>query len=207
MMRTATASALLFCLAPALACGGGRKVLVPPRLELAPYGRVGLATFTVENAKGELEELATRRFAEELLAAQAGFEVLELGEQERLLAEAGADRLDPDAIRAIGAEHGIPALFVGHLVVSGLKPSASLVRYPEVRAEVSVSIAVRLVSTDGGGTLWRSSARAAGTVAALVLTGDVPSFAARDPDEAYGGLVDHLVHQLTHDFRPTYRKL
>ena len=34
-------------------CGGGRRsVLLPPRLDLQPYGRLGLVTFTVENAKG-----------------------------------------------------------------------------------------------------------------------------------------------------------
>ena len=47
-------------------------VLVPPRLDLVPYGRVGLVTFTVENAKGTLHEFATRRFEEAVLQAQTG---------------------------------------------------------------------------------------------------------------------------------------
>jgi len=45
------------------------------RLDLQPYGRLGLVTFTVENAKGSLHEFATERFAEDMLAAQPGTEV------------------------------------------------------------------------------------------------------------------------------------
>src|SRR2546425_7532326 len=73
--RSALASILVLL---AAACGGN-KVLVPPRLDLRPYGKLGLVTFTVENAKGSLRQFATERFAEEMLAAQPGIEVLELG--------------------------------------------------------------------------------------------------------------------------------
>ncbi len=185
---------------------GSKKVWVPPRLELAPIGRVGLVTFTIENAKGTLHEFATQRFAEQMLAAQTGFEVMELGESERLVEEVGASRLDGAAIRAIGDAHGLPALFLGHVAVSNVKPRASLAQLPRIGAEVTVSLSVRLVSTESGGTIWRSSARATETIAELALSGDEPFFAAQDPDEAYGHLVDHLVYEVTRDLRPTYRK-
>ena len=85
--------------------------MVPPRLDLEPYRRVGLVQFTVERAKGSLHQLATERFAEELLAAQA-----------------------------LGAERAVPAVLAGHLVVPDVKPSDGLIglRAPFVEAPVSV---------------------------------------------------------------------
>ena len=60
-MRSGGLSAFVVLLVVS-ACGGGRRsVLVPPRLDLQPYGRLGLVTFTVENAKGSLHEFATER--------------------------------------------------------------------------------------------------------------------------------------------------
>ncbi|MGN6393889.1 MAG: hypothetical protein ACTHM9_16800 [Gemmatimonadales bacterium] len=53
---------------------------VPARLQLAPYGRVALVTFTTErSAADSLEAVATRRFAEELLASQTNIELRESG--------------------------------------------------------------------------------------------------------------------------------
>src|SRR5256886_11870073 len=60
-VRCGGLSALLVLLVVS-GCGGGRRsVLLPPRLDLQPYGRLGLVTFTVENAKGSLHEFATER--------------------------------------------------------------------------------------------------------------------------------------------------
>src|SRR2546427_11240673 len=104
--RSALASILVLL---AAACGGN-KVLVPPRLDLRPYGKLGLVTFTVENAKGSLHQFATERFAEEMLAAQPGIEGLELGPLDSELDAARAQRL--------GKERGAAAVFAGHLKVT-----------------------------------------------------------------------------------------
>jgi hypothetical protein len=70
---------LLLILLSAAACGSKRpatqQVLVPPRLDLRQHGRVGLILFTLERAKGDLDAFATRRFSENILAAQPGVEV------------------------------------------------------------------------------------------------------------------------------------
>src|SRR5438445_1252415 len=66
------ASATILTLVAAMGCGGGhtsQTVLVAPRLNLLPYGSVGLVTFSIEKAKGTLNEFATRRFEEYLLEA------------------------------------------------------------------------------------------------------------------------------------------
>jgi len=65
---------------------------------------------------------------------------------------------------------------------------------------------VELRSTKTGGILWRSSASRTEKVGQLTLAGGVPEFSARDPDEAYGHLVNRLVYAVTWDLRSTWVK-
>jgi hypothetical protein len=188
-----------------LAACGGTKVLVPPRLDLVPYGRVALVTFTVDNAKGTLHEFATQRFLEEMLAAQT-VEVLELGEMMWLLDETGRTRYGPTEARFVGEDQGVPLVFVGHLVVSNVKPSASISGIPRVGADVDLSISVRLLSTESGATVWSRSAEGTAMVGEIAFDGGIPSFGGRDPKDAYGDLVDPLIYEITRDLRPTYQR-
>src|SRR2546426_11861080 len=77
-MRRSNGLSLLLVALSSFACGGGaaraprQRVLDPPRLDLRPFGRVGLVLFTVEGARGSLNELATQPFSEYVLAAQPG---------------------------------------------------------------------------------------------------------------------------------------
>jgi hypothetical protein len=186
-----------------VACGG-KYVWVAPRLDLQPHSPVGLVTFTIENAQGSLHEVATQRFAEAAFAGQENIEILELGDAESLLSRIGETELGPRAAQAIGEQHRVPAVFVGHLVVSNVKPSGGLTPFggPRLRATVTVDLIVRLLSTATGGTLWSRSARATETVGEVGLVNGRPVFGAEDPNEAYGRLVDLLVDDVTMDLRP-----
>lgn len=187
------AAALLVATLASAACASHR-VLVPPQLDLVPYGSVGLVTFTIENAKGALSTLVTRRFEEYMLAAQRGIEV-----QEFPTADSGA---------ALGGARGVPVVFLGHLKVSNVKPSGGLLglTLAHVEATISAELSVELRSTRTGGTLWRASAARTEKVGELSLVGGVPEFSARDPNDAYGHLVDRLVHAVTWDLRSTWVK-
>lgn len=193
-------------------CGGAtyvhHRVLLPPNLDLVPYGRVGLVIFTVENAKGSLQEFATRRFEEDALAAQRGIEVLELGPADSVLRRVGQTELGPAAAQALGGARGVPAVFFGHLKVSNVKPSVGLIglTLPLVKATVSAELVVELLSTSSGGTVWRASAAATEEVGELALIGGVPYFSAQNPNDAYGLLVNRLVRAVTYDLRPTWEE-
>ena len=192
------------------ACGGGsHSVLVPPRLDLEPYGRVGLFTFTTDNAKGSLDELATERFSEAALNGQSHIEMLELGTVDTLLQRVGETEFGPAAAQAAGKEHHVPGVFVGHLVVSNVKPSGGLLGIASgfVQATVSVQLSVRLLSTESGGTLWRSSSQASEKVGGLAIVNGEPHFSAKNPNDAYGHLVDQLVYAVTRDLRPTWQRV
>lgn len=192
-MRPSTAVALALA---AVACSSHgpptHRVLVPPALNLIPYGSVGLVTFTVEGAKGTLGEFTTRRFEEYMLGAQKGIEV-----QEFAVADSGV---------ALAGARGVPVVFTGHLKVSNVKPHGGLVGIitAHVEALVSAELAVELRSTKTGGVIWRSSASATEKVGELTIANGIPEFSARDPNEAYGHLVNDLVYDVTWDMRSTW---
>jgi hypothetical protein len=201
-------AALAVCGALALSACGAHYAQVPARLDLQPYGRVALVTFSTEQTNKDLSALATQRFAEALLASQSGVELLELSSADsalQTLAVAG----DAAALaQALGREKHVPAVFLGQLKVSGVKPRGliSAAGALNVRASVSAELTVRLLSTSTGGTVWRSSSVASGTVGRLALAGQLPSVAVRDPNEAYGEVVGELVRDVTRDLRPTWVK-
>jgi hypothetical protein len=208
-VRPAPARALLaVCGTLALSACGAHYAQVPARLDLEPYGRVAVVTFSTEQANKDLSTLATQRFAEALLSSQSGVELLELSSADTAL-QALALAGDASALaQALGREKHVPAVFLGQLKVTGVKPRGliSAAGALNVRASVSAELTVRLLSTSTGGTVWRSSSVADGTVGRLALAGQLPSVAVRDPNEAYGEVVGTLVRNVTRDLRPTWVK-
>ncbi len=203
--RSAATSALVVAL---LVCGcSSHRVLVPPRLDLRPYGSLGLITFSAENAKGSLPQYATDRFSEEILSAQPGVEVLELGPMDTLLARVGEKEPGIATAQELGKQRQVGAVFAGRLKVSNPNPSGGLAGLltPHVEATVRLDLTVRLLSINGA-TLWRSSAWATEKVGQVALVDGQIEFSARDPKEAYGRLVNRLIDLVTQDFWSTWRK-
>jgi hypothetical protein len=199
--------ALALCVTLVLSACASKYSQVPARLELAPYGRIALVTFTAEQPNTGMSSLATQRFAEALLASQTGFELLELGGADSSLKDLSPSSDPAELAQALGKRKNVPAVFVGFLKVSNMKPSGHIDGSGmNVRAGVSAELTVRLLSTSTGGTVWRSSAAANGTVGRINITDRLPSFAIRDKDEAYGEVVSDLVAQVTRDLRPTWVK-
>jgi hypothetical protein len=199
--------ALAVCGTLALSACASKYSQVSPRLDLQPYGRVALVMFTADRESQAMSALATQRFAEALLASQPGVELLEIAASDSVL-KALPPGTDPVVLaQALGKAKDIPAVFVGELKVSGVKPRAKLgISDLNLRASVSAELRVRLLSTRVGGTLWRSSSTASGTVGRVRLAGGLPSVAIRDTDEAYGEIVRTLVADVTADLRPTWVK-
>jgi hypothetical protein len=202
---------VLLALLLATACGGGHRyvpsrVLVPPRLDLRQYGRVGLVVFTIEKAKGDLDQLATTQFSEAVLAAQPGIEVLELGSGEPVRRRLGETEMGAATAQELGAKRRAPVVFIGHLKVSNVTPSGGLrsLSLPHLEANVSAELTVALYATETGGTLWRSSGVASRKIGGLAIVGGEPYFSAKDPNKAYAGLVYDLVDYVTRDLRATW---
>ncbi len=199
--------ALALCGALALSACSSKYAAVPARLDLAPYGRIAIVAFSTEQSNSVMSTLATQRFAEALLRSQSGIELLELDAADSSLKGMTGNADGVALAQALGREKNVPAVFVGHLKVSGVKPRGKLSASGiNVRAAVSAELTVRLLSTKTGGTMWRSSAAANGTVGRIGLSGALPSIAMRDKEEAYGEVVGQLVTDVTRDLRPTWVK-
>ena len=198
-MRLTRVAVCFFILLALFGCGGShrparQRVLLPPTLNLVPHKNIGLFTFSVENAKGNLHEFATQRFEEYVLAAQSGIEMREF------------TRADSSQLFSRSDTSGVPVAFFGHLKISNVKPSGHLTASlsPVMQATVTVELSVWLVNTRTGGVMWRRSSQSTEKVGGVAIIGGTPSFSATDPNDAYGRLVNQLVYNVTYDVRSTW---
>jgi len=206
-MRKLSGVALALIVVAGLACAA-KRVLVPARMDLHPYARIGLVTFTQENAKGDLHQFATERFAENVLSAQPGIEILELGNVDTLMQRVGERDLGPLTAQELGKQRGVAAVFAGHLKVTNPTPSGGIagILTPHLEATIRTDLMVRLLSAQSGGTVWRSSAWATQKVGGVSIVGGQLNFAARDPKTAYGPMVNTIVNIVTRDMWSTWQR-
>lgn len=207
IVGTAMRNAAICATGVALSACASSLAQVPPRVDLGTYDRIALVTFSANQPRNSMGQLATQRFAEEVLASQRGFELLELGPADSAVARLLADGDAPAAALELGRAKHVPAVFFGQLAMSNAKPHGSLGAGGNVNvgATVSAELNVRLLSTSTGGTLWRSSGAASQNVGQLAMSGGrLPSVSATDPNAAYANMVDQMVVEVTRDFRPTW---
>jgi hypothetical protein len=186
-------------------------VIVPPVMDLMTVEPVGLVMFSVENAKGELDQMATQAFLQEATGYQR-VPVLEIGKLEDILGKLDLKALDQDAARAIGERYKVKSFFHGEIRVSKVKRQVDVagVLHGNLRIRASLDIAVtcRLISAETGATLWTNSDTLNGTLGLLSIGEDgVPYFGVRDQDEATVRMLRELMFELTWDFRPTKRRI
>lgn len=187
--------------------GCASKVLMPPRINLATYDTIGMIQFS-SNVEGNLQPFTSQKFLQALQSSQPGVRVLELGDEDKVLRTIQHERLDPSAIRAIGTKYGVDAIIFGRVEISNVKPKVELSRMMtsmSAQADVDAALTARLLETHSGATLWTNSVHGRQTVGhvSFVSNGDI-HFGARDPESAYGQLVQWLVVRATRDFRPYY---
>ena len=201
----------LFILILFLFINCGHIILVPPEIDLTPHKTVGLISFSVEKAKGKLDELATQRFLEVITRFQTEIEVIELGTIDDVLGKVNKKTLDYESAKAIGEFFNVASFFYGTIEVSGVKPHidiAALIRTLRVRASFDISMTSRLFSAETGATLWTDSSERNGTLAFLSIREDrIPYFDIQDQDDTYKRLIEDLIYDLTRDFRPSRRRV
>jgi len=108
----------------------------------------------------------------------------------------------------LGRQHGVAAVFAGHLKVTNPSATGGLggLLTPHLEATVRTDLTVRLLSTQSGGTVWRSSAWATQRVGGVSIVAGQLNFAARDPKTAYGPMVNTIVNIVTQDMWSTWQK-
>jgi len=180
---------------------------VPPRVDLQHFDVIGIVEFD-SDAEGNLPSFATQRFIETMQRSQPGVYVLELGNVEELKETLGRDKLDFAAMQAIKEQYGVEAVILGELEVSDARPNFNVqdvISSLSVSAEVDAALSSRMFETSRGATVWTKSTRCTDTIAHVGMSGNGSvRFDAKDPERAYGALVDALVYDITRDFRVTY---
>jgi len=189
-------------------CSGSRTVLVPvpPRVDLKPYGTVGIIDFS-SNAERATSLHATRQFQEQVQEAQPGTRFLELGSRDAVLSAVGAKELDPATLRKIGQMYKVNAVFLGEVVYSEPTTDIKLGDIAKLeggmRTELRGDMSTRLFETSTGASVWARSAWAKRQLSNFRVSanqGVTGSVSKTNPRE---DMVASLVYQLTHDFRPS----
>ncbi len=189
-----------------LVSGCCKKILMPPDVDLAKYEPVGIINFTV-NAEGELDELTTQRFIEYMRWHQSGIEVLELGDMDEVLATVNESKITIDAIKKIGEHYKVKTLIVGNIDVSDIQPKIDFsptFPYVSASADIEATLISKLYKTINGASVWSGARTVKTKIGSIKLTESYINFNAKDPNKAYGNLVDRLVWNITWDFRNTW---
>lgn len=189
--------ALVALAATASACASRVWMLVPAKVELAGFQRIGIARF--EGPDAALAERATREFQERLLEARPG--VL-------LVALDGDVPADPAAAAATARERGLDGVFLGRIEFEMPAPSlgiASSLAEVRAQAEVIATLTAELVEADGGATVWLRSCRDSAVVASAGLsTVGRGGIRVTDVQRAKADLIPGLAQEITFDFRDRF---
>lgn len=202
---------LMLCVATfvvivAFSCG--KRVMVPPRIDLLDHEIIGIIEFESSN-EGELGPLTTRKFTQAIREDQGMVRIIDLGTEKEVLRHIGHDKLDVKAFKAIGQEFDVQTVFTGELVISDIRPNISIISglvHMGLSAEVDATLTSQMVETSTGASVWSSSSSATKEVGHVSVSGDIFSFDAEEPEKAYGELVDVLVYETTRDFRVTWQR-
>lgn len=198
----ASALALLLIVA---STGCTKKVRVPPRIDLASYGTLGIARFDepgVYRSDGS-GDLAMREFIAYVHRGQPGTPIVEIhGVPSSALRH-------PAELKRAAKEHGVDAMILGELRLTEVKPKIHLgqfLREGSLEASIEGTLHVSIVGGQSGATLWSSSSRGSESVAHVgvernPIAGTVPTAAVGNVDTSRARLVRRLSDWVTRDFR------
>jgi hypothetical protein len=204
-MHRMTVGALLLGAAALAGCSRTVLVSVPPRVDLNSFGTLGVVEFA-SNAGPAVDARATRDFQARIHAAQPGTRLLEIGSRAAVLAAVGARQFDAEALRRIGAQYKVDAVFLGEITYSDPKTSVKITDIARLSGGASTMIrgdmSAKLLETRTGASVWSSSAwatRQLGRVSVSADRGVSGTVQTADPREE---MVPTMLSHLTGDFRP-----
>ncbi|MHC4138214.1 MAG: hypothetical protein ACYS0K_25040 [Planctomycetota bacterium] len=170
MKRTSSLllGALLLIVVSGCAGSSRQTVMLPPRIDLTQHELIGVVEFD-SSEEGELGSFATQRFTEEARRDQGLVRIVEVGSEDEALASVGRSEMDSETYKAIGHEHGVQTILLGRLTVSNVRPNVRIANLSSgsLSAQVDATLAVQLIETSTGASLWSSSASATQNVGQL----------------------------------------
>ncbi len=167
-------------------CASRVWMMVPARVDLAGYQRIGVVQF--EGGDTELRRRATGEFEHWLLQARPGLQVIEM--------------------ESLDARQDLDAVFVGSIEFSKLSPTvgiASSLIEVQARAELVGTLSVRLIEPGSGATVWMDSCGRSATVASAGIdTSGSGSVGYTDIEGMKFSMVSSMAEEVTDDFRDQF---
>jgi hypothetical protein len=184
-------------------CSSARyqTITYPPRVDLTKHELIGVVEFSSPDQKA-LSSMVTSRFMESARSDQGVVRMVTL--------HGDGARPDPAQLRELAREHGLRTIVLGDLRVSKVKPSVSIadtLSSASVTGAVEATLAVEIVEPATGASLWSASARTRENIGNVsVRDFKHVDFNGVSPDQAYAGLVDNLVAQVTRDMHSSWER-
>jgi hypothetical protein len=211
LMRSLLLPAVTVASLAILSCSHTVTVTIPPVVRLGNYQAVGLVEF-VSQPPGQMGTEATRKFIDDLHAAQPGIRILEIGSEADVMKDLGYDKLDFQSIKAIGDRFGIAAVLTGTIELS--EPQSNVMFGTDMKslsaginAKVDGRMSAKLWETGSGATLWSNSSWGSWTVGGVSLSSNGSVSAGYNyPGGKQDEIITELVNALNGDFWPRYEK-
>jgi len=201
-----------------------------PEMALDKYQRVGVINFS-SDSKGNLNEIMTQEFLNDIRKASKKTQIIELGDESKILESTQQTELNAVVINTIGKKNNLDAIITGHIVINEIRPQIESIRgvagktdvagnalrfkpdnipttgYRAMRAKfnVNASLSVSLTETATVRTVWTGSAREEKTVTPVNMYPGKDTtgifFDKKDPKDAYGGLTKALSQDIISKLR------
>jgi hypothetical protein len=210
--------------------GCGFMSMFTPEMALDKYQRVGVINFSSEG-KGNLNEIMTQEFLNDVRKASKKTQIIELGDESKILESTQQTELNAVVINAIGKKNNLDAIITGHIVINDIRPQIESIRssagkidiagnalkfkpdnapsigYGTMRAkfDVDASLSVSLIETATVRTVWTGSAREEKTMTPVNMYPGKNTtgifFDKKDPKDAYSGLTKALSQDIISKLR------
>ncbi len=180
----------------------------PPKIDLRPYKQIGVISFRLEDAAGNIDTVVTSKFIAAVNKAQRKSHLLRIGNWDRVQKRIEKSELNAEAAQAIGAQYDVDAVFWGVVKLSDVAPQLEESSYTanlKVLADADITLTAQLISTATGDILWAHSVTERKKLSQIQMSGKTPRFAAGDPERTYGFMFEELMYKLTADFRAQSR--
>jgi len=174
----------------------------PPKVDLKPYNQIGVVSFNLENASGNIGDLVASKLIRVMKKSQRKAHLIKLGSYKQVQKRIGKSELD---VKTVGKQYEVDAVFMGTVSLSDVEAhieESGLSRNLKVLANANLTLTVQLISTATGEVLWTNSVTEKRKLTQIQVGSGTPRFAASDPNRAYGLMIEDLVYKLTTDFRP-----
>lgn len=210
MNKSTIVTAIVITTLCVVACGP--RIMVPPRIDLTRHEIVGIIEFECEDP--DLGEYITEEFIQLARKDQGTARIIELGTRKELLRSLDRGYLDESVYEELREFHNINTIIIGKVDISSYSPDVDISDFNpfdplgskiRVKAYLEGEMSAKLIETATGASLWSHSAEASEYAGEVGISGPSFEFDRKNPDKVYDRVIGKLLHEMTRDFRVTYR--